>query len=100
MTMEQPFFPVQRSILSAPALAERVLSRFELPGPAVCPFLQRGINDAYLVETQGDRFILRQIWLLGISAKNMPNYGLSPFREWCFNRCMPIVRSWMAEPWY
>jgi Ser/Thr protein kinase RdoA (MazF antagonist) len=43
--------------------------------------------------------MLRQLWLLGIGAKNLPNMGLSLFRHWVFDRCMPLVRAWMAEPW-
>jgi len=43
--------------------------------------------------------ILRQIWLLGIGAKNLPNIGLGLFESWVFNQCMPFIRAWMAEPW-
>lgn len=41
--------------------------------------------------------MLRQIWLLGMGAKNIPNIGLSLFQHWVFDRCMPLVRAWMAE---
>jgi Ser/Thr protein kinase RdoA (MazF antagonist) len=44
--------------------------------------------------------ILRQIWLLGIGAKNLPNIGLSLFESWAFDRCMPFIRAWMAEPFW
>lgn len=73
----------------------------------------RGVLDAFLAGYQSVRrlspaelealssfVVLRQIWLLGIGAKNMPNFGLGPFQDWCFNRCIPIIRSWMDEPWY
>lgn len=44
--------------------------------------------------------ILRQIWLLGIGAKNQPNIGLSLFESWVFDKCMPFIRAWMAEPFW
>jgi len=44
--------------------------------------------------------ILRQIWLLGIGAKNLPNMGLSLFEGWAFDQCMPFIRAWMAEPFW
>jgi Ser/Thr protein kinase RdoA (MazF antagonist) len=44
--------------------------------------------------------ILRQIWLLGIGAKNQANLGLSLFERWVFDKCMPFIRAWMAEPFW
>lgn len=43
--------------------------------------------------------MLRQIWLLGRGAKFSPNIGLNLFEDWVFNRCMPLIRQWMVEPW-
>jgi Ser/Thr protein kinase RdoA (MazF antagonist) len=52
-------FPVQRSLLSAPALAERVLVNYNLPAAPNCHFWSRSINDSYLVEAGGDKYMLR-----------------------------------------
>ncbi len=57
--MAQNPFPVQRSLLAENALAERVLSRYHLPRDTRCRFWQRGINDTYLVESSGERYVLR-----------------------------------------
>jgi Ser/Thr protein kinase RdoA (MazF antagonist) len=40
--------------------------------------------------------ILRQIWLMGIGARNQPIIGLSLFESWVFDRCLPFIRAWMA----
>lgn len=55
----EAFFPVQRSLLSAPALAERVLANYTLPGPPRCHFWSRSINDTYRVEAGETKFMLR-----------------------------------------
>jgi Ser/Thr protein kinase RdoA (MazF antagonist) len=57
--MTGPFFPVQRSLLSEEALAEQVLCKYDLPAPLTCRFWQRGINDAYLVQAAGEKWVLR-----------------------------------------
>ena len=57
--MTESFFPVQRSLLSEDALAERVLYKYDLPAPLTCRFWQRGINDAYLVQAAGKKWVLR-----------------------------------------
>lgn len=44
--------------------------------------------------------ILRQIWLLGIGAKNQGSLGPDLFESWVFNKCMPFIREWMAEPFW
>jgi len=46
--------------------------------------------------------IMRQIWLLGISAKYIPKSTISlPMHEgWMFQHVMPFIRSWMKEPWH
>jgi Ser/Thr protein kinase RdoA (MazF antagonist) len=72
----------------------------------------RGILDAFLQGYQSLRplsqieldvlpsfVMLRQIWLLGVGAKNLPNIGLGMFEGWLFEKCMPIIRAWMADPW-
>ncbi len=51
--------PVQRSLLSASALAERVLTNYNLPGSPACHFWSRSINDTYLVTAGETKFILR-----------------------------------------
>jgi Ser/Thr protein kinase RdoA (MazF antagonist) len=101
MRMDQPFFPVHGNFVNDQLYA---LGRTERG---------KGVSDAFLAGYQsvrrlspaeldalGSFVMLRQIWLLGIGAKNMPNFGLDPFQEWCFNQCMPIIRAWMEEPWY
>lgn len=44
--------------------------------------------------------VLRQIWLLGIGAKNQPNMGLSLFESWVFDQCVPFIRAWMGESFW
>jgi len=50
---------VQRSILSASALTEQVLSRYRLPSPLTCQFWNHSINDSYLVKAGETSFMLR-----------------------------------------
>ncbi len=51
-------FPVQDSKLLADALAERVLTRYALPGAAVCRFFGKGICDTYRIDTGGHEYYL------------------------------------------
>jgi len=67
--MNRSPFPVQRSLLSAPALAERVLTRYDLPGRPACQFWNRSINDTYLVTAN------QQKWMLRVSPVNWRTYG-------------------------
>jgi len=57
--MKKTFFPVQRSLLLASALTERMLPNYNLPSPVPCHFWRRGINDAYLVRAGKGKFVLR-----------------------------------------
>jgi hypothetical protein len=43
--------------------------------------------------------MLRQLWLLGIGARNLPNIGHSMFEYWAFERVMPMLRKWIEAPW-
>jgi Ser/Thr protein kinase RdoA (MazF antagonist) len=43
--------------------------------------------------------LLRQIWMLGITARLSPNLGLEMVQSWVFDQCMPFMRDWMREPW-
>lgn len=52
-------FPVDSSVLSAAALAERILPAYDLPGSPRCQLINRGDNDTYLVAAAGARFALR-----------------------------------------
>jgi Ser/Thr protein kinase RdoA (MazF antagonist) len=52
-------FPVDSSVLSAAALAERLLPAYDLPGPPRCQLVNRGDNDTYVVAAAGERFALR-----------------------------------------
>lgn len=42
--------------------------------------------------------VLRQLWLLGVGARNYANIGLRMFERWVFGMCLPFIREWMAEP--
>ncbi len=53
------FFPVTHAILSAEALLEQVLPAYDLGRPLLCRFLQPGVNDSYLVQTETLRAVLR-----------------------------------------
>ena len=57
MNDTSPF--VQRSILSAYALGERVRSLYSLPSPLTCQFWNHSINDSYLVKAGETNFMLR-----------------------------------------
>jgi len=52
-------FPVQNSTLSAHALVERLLRKYQLPGQAVCKFFRKGICDTYKVEAGGAGYYLK-----------------------------------------
>ena len=51
---------VAYSTAAAPAVAEFVAARYDLPGPLDCSLLNRGFNDTFLVSTPHDgRYVLR-----------------------------------------
>jgi len=52
-------FPVDSSVLSAAALAERLLPAYDLLGRPRCQLVNRGDNDTYVVTAAGQRFALR-----------------------------------------
>ena len=52
-------FPVRNSTLECQALIERVLSKYKLPTPIQCKFLQFGVNDTYRVKTGSSVYYLR-----------------------------------------
>jgi Ser/Thr protein kinase RdoA (MazF antagonist) len=43
--------------------------------------------------------LVRQMWLLGITARLSPNLGLEIVQRWIFDYCLPFMRAWMKEPW-
>ena len=43
--------------------------------------------------------VLRQLWLLGVGARNLPNIGHRLFEHWTFERVMPMLRRWVDAPW-
>ena len=57
--MNRSSFPVQDSTLSATALAERVLKRYDLPSRSVCRFFRKGICDTYRVEAGSREYFLK-----------------------------------------
>ena len=52
-------FPVAHSILNPTSLASYITRHYDIGWVAECKFLNRGLNDTYLVETTTDKFILR-----------------------------------------
>jgi Ser/Thr protein kinase RdoA (MazF antagonist) len=52
-------FPVTHSILSVKALATDLLPNYNIESPMDCRFLKPGLNDTFLVNTQGAKYILR-----------------------------------------
>jgi Ser/Thr protein kinase RdoA (MazF antagonist) len=57
--MSRQLFPVQDSTLLTEALAERVLTRYDLPGAAVCRFFRKGICDTYQIDAGGQDYYLK-----------------------------------------
>lgn len=57
--MPMPPFPVQDSTLSAVALAERVLTAYNLPGQPSCRLFRKGICDTYRVDAGGETYYLK-----------------------------------------
>lgn len=51
-------FPVQDSTLSATAIAERVLTKYDLPAAAQCHFFRKGICDTYRVQANKQEYFL------------------------------------------
>jgi Ser/Thr protein kinase RdoA (MazF antagonist) len=43
--------------------------------------------------------ILRQLWLLGTSARYIPKstVGLDLYQRWVFQQVMPFIREWMVD---
>lgn len=52
-------FPVQNSTLKCQALIERILSKYKLPTPIRCQFLNLGVNDTYRVKAGSSTYYLR-----------------------------------------
>jgi Ser/Thr protein kinase RdoA (MazF antagonist) len=52
-------FPVIDSVLDARAIAGSVLDRYELTPPVMCEYLQRGVNDTYVVHTNPNTYYFR-----------------------------------------
>ncbi|HEX6819894.1 MAG TPA: homoserine kinase [Ktedonobacterales bacterium] len=59
MTLFPAPMPAIHTILSANALIERVLARYQLPEPITCRLFFSGLNDTYLVEAGRERYVLR-----------------------------------------
>ena len=53
------FFPAQHSVLSAQALVDQVLSKYQLDATVSCRLFHRGINDTYLVRDGAANYFLR-----------------------------------------
>ncbi len=57
--MTQPVIAVIHSIFDGEALIATVLGEYSIQQPYSCKLYKRGLNDTYLVETEGDNYILR-----------------------------------------
>lgn len=53
------YFPVTHSTLSVKALLAEVLSWYDIEQPTACHLLHLGLNDSFLVNTQGASYVLR-----------------------------------------
>lgn len=62
-----PIFPALHSMLAASALEEHVLSAYPLGTVCACHLFYPGINDTYVVRTQGQQYILR-VYRYGLHA--------------------------------
>jgi Ser/Thr protein kinase RdoA (MazF antagonist) len=53
------------------------------------------------LESLPDFVILRQLWLLGTSARYIPKstVGLDIYQRWIFQGVIPFIREWMDDPW-
>lgn len=59
MTHNTNHFPVQDSVLSAQAIAERLLPLYDLTPPASCRFFRKGICDTYQIQTANGGYYLK-----------------------------------------
>ncbi|MEA5506253.1 phosphotransferase [Halotia wernerae UHCC 0503] len=57
--MTKPVIAVIHSIIDGAALISTVLSEYSIQQPHSCKLYKRGLNDTYLVKTEGDNYILR-----------------------------------------
>ncbi|MBH8552536.1 phosphotransferase [Nostocaceae cyanobacterium CENA357] len=57
--MTQFVIPVIHSIFDGAALIATVLGEYSIQQPYSCKLYKRGLNDTYLVETEGENYILR-----------------------------------------
>jgi Ser/Thr protein kinase RdoA (MazF antagonist) len=55
----EPPFPVERSLVSAEAVAAAVERLYAVAGPVRCRLLHPGMNDSYLVESRAGRVVAR-----------------------------------------
>jgi Ser/Thr protein kinase RdoA (MazF antagonist) len=68
-------FPVTHSILSVDALIRDLLPEYAIETPIDCRFLQPGLNDTFLVNTQRSKYILR-VYRQGWRSLSEINYEL------------------------
>ncbi|HWI60461.1 MAG TPA: phosphotransferase [Symbiobacteriaceae bacterium] len=57
--MDADFFPVQDSVLSAQAIADRLLPLYGLTSPYACRFFRKGICDTYQIQTGAGAYYLK-----------------------------------------
>ena len=67
--------PIVHSILDADALGAEIQSFFGLPDPFRCELLTRGMNDVYLIRSDGRRFAAR-VWRTGVRSESDVVYEL------------------------
>lgn len=80
MTPVTSFFPVTYSTLSVKALITEVLPNYDIELPTECRLLNRGLNDTFLVDTQGAQYILR-VYRTGWRALSEIYYELDALRH-------------------
>lgn len=57
--MADTIFPVVYSVLASSALIIQVLNQYDIGTVTSCQFWHRGLSDIYIVETQGNQYVLR-----------------------------------------
>ena len=67
--------PIVHSILDADALGAEIQNFYGLPDPFRCELLTRGMNDVYLIRSDGRRYAAR-VWRTGVRSESDVVYEL------------------------
>lgn len=79
MTAEFHPLPAIHTVLRPDALVERVLARYQFPQPITCRLFFTGLNDTYLVDAGGERYVLR-VYRTGAHPLDAIRYELELLR--------------------